>query len=347
MPSVSSGKVLVTGANGYIGIWVVQHLLQHGYSVRGTVRSESKAKHIRKTFASYGDKLELVIVPDITKEGAFDEAVKGVDVIEHTASPVTKVDDPDELIAPAVHGTLRVLESALVYGPSIKRILVTSSLAAVLTLDFTASPRMFSETDWNDAAVTVTREKGRDALSVYKYCASKVLAERAAWEFVDAHKSEIGWDLVTLQPSYVYGPVLHEVSTPETLNGSMKNWFQSVFRNSLDVKELGVQGGDWVDVRDLAEAHVLAIEKEKAGGERLIISEGPCMWQDWVNAVRKSGADAPLGDESYDPAKAIHRFPSDNAKAIKILGIRYRSLEESAADVVKDFSARGWISAAR
>ena len=67
MPAVTSGKILVTGANGYIAIWIVQHLLERGFSVRGTVRSEQKAAHLRKVFASFGDKLEVVVVEDITK----------------------------------------------------------------------------------------------------------------------------------------------------------------------------------------------------------------------------------------------------------------------------------------
>ena len=66
MPAVNSGKILVTGANGFIAIWVVRSLLEHGFSVRGTVRSLAKGEHVKKTFASYGDKLEIVVVPDIT-----------------------------------------------------------------------------------------------------------------------------------------------------------------------------------------------------------------------------------------------------------------------------------------
>lgn len=71
MPAISSGKVLVTGANGFIAVWVVKTLLEQGFAVRGTVRSESKAAHLRETFASYGDKLEIVIVEDITKVRTF------------------------------------------------------------------------------------------------------------------------------------------------------------------------------------------------------------------------------------------------------------------------------------
>ena len=99
MPAVPApAKVLVSGANGYIAVWVVRTLLERGYSVRGTVRSESKTAFLKNSFRNEAEsgRLELVIVPDITKPGAFDEAVKGVDAIEHTASPFHfKADDPN------------------------------------------------------------------------------------------------------------------------------------------------------------------------------------------------------------------------------------------------------------
>ena len=99
MPEVPApAKVLVTGANGYIAVWVVRTLLSHGYTVRGTVRSHSKTTFLKNLFKSEvdGGKLELVVVEDFTKGGAFDEVVKGVDAIEHTASPFHfKADDPN------------------------------------------------------------------------------------------------------------------------------------------------------------------------------------------------------------------------------------------------------------
>ena len=86
MPAVSApAKVLVSGVNGYVGAWVAQAFLSEGYSVRGTVRSiERSGQHLYKTFAKYGDKFELVEVKDIAAPGAFDEAVKGIDVVAHT-----------------------------------------------------------------------------------------------------------------------------------------------------------------------------------------------------------------------------------------------------------------------
>ena len=88
MVAISSPpKVLVTGANGYLATWVVKKYLEAGYSVRGTVRSLSKSAFLNDKFAHYGNRFELVIVEDITRDGAFDEAVKGVDAIAHIAFP--------------------------------------------------------------------------------------------------------------------------------------------------------------------------------------------------------------------------------------------------------------------
>ena len=107
MPAVTApSKVLVSGANGYIAVWVVRTLLDRGFSVRGTVRSESKIPHLKKVFKDEFEKglLEVVIVPDITVSGAFDEAVKGVDAIEHTASPLhMNAVDPNGVFNPVLY----------------------------------------------------------------------------------------------------------------------------------------------------------------------------------------------------------------------------------------------------
>ena len=85
-PVNTPAKVLVTGANGYIAMWVIRALIERGASVKAVVRSPSKALHILKIFGE--GKVEIVVVaPDMTKDGAFDEAVKGVDAIAHIASP--------------------------------------------------------------------------------------------------------------------------------------------------------------------------------------------------------------------------------------------------------------------
>ncbi|KZT73629.1 NAD(P)-binding protein [Daedalea quercina L-15889] len=342
MVAVQEGKVLVTGANGFIAMWVVKALLDQGYLVRGTVRSPSKAKHVREVFSCYGDKFEAVIVEDITKPGAFDEYVKDVDAIEHTASPFhAKADDPDELIVPAVQGTTRILESALAHGTNVKRVAITSSVAAVLQIQ--ATPHVFTEADWNDASIVEVREKGVQASQGGKYCASKTLAEKAAWEFVEKNKGKLGWDLVALNPPYVFGPAIHEVDAPEVLNESLRDWFFTVFKGSKTKEQLSSMGSCWVDVRDLAEAHVLAIKKQDAGGERIIVSAGTFKWQDIVDVAHKFYPNVSPMDETYDPKTATHIIQYNTEKAAQLLGIKYRSMEEDTKDIVEDFKAKGWI----
>jgi len=188
------------------------------------------------------------------------------------------------------------------------------------------------------------QEKGRGASQLSKYSASKVLAERAAWDFVEKHKSEISWDLVALHPPWVFGPTLFDPETPEMLNGSNRTWYEIVFNGLPDPKELGTKGMAWIDVRDLAEVHLLAIKKPEAAGQRIIVASGHWKWQDWINAARNHGANTTIGDQTYDAADAIHFNMYDTSKASRILGIMYRVMEETTADLLEDFRARGWIS---
>ena len=139
-----------------------------------------------------------------------------------------------------MHGTTGILRSALKHAPSVKRIVVTSSCAAVLTPS--TEPRVFSEEDWNEASIAEVKEKGRAAGAPAKYRASKTLAERAAWEFYEKHKGEVGWDLVVLNPPFVFGPVIHEVDKPENLNESVKLWWNAVVAGKLSNEELATVG---------------------------------------------------------------------------------------------------------
>ncbi|KAJ7064076.1 D-lactaldehyde dehydrogenase [Mycena amicta] len=336
MPAVTSGKVLVSGANGYIAVWVVRSLLEAGFSVRGAVRSADKGTHLSELFASYGDKFEVVLVEDITKEGAFDEAVKGMDAIEHTASPFHfNAEDPAELLEPAIKGTIGILESALKHAPTVKRIVVTSSVAAVLNVS--DKPQTLNESNWNEQAVQEVEEKGRDASAASKYRASKMLAERAAWKFVEEHKSEIGWDLVCVNPPLVVGPTIHAVSSPTGLNTSAFFMW-----NAFTKPGAAAGGGCWVDVRDLAAAHVQALKKEEAGGERIIICAGAFAWQDWLDAVPPStGSKYQKGTPGAGKTH-VHLLRYETAKGIKLLGIEYRSMEETARDTLEDYEKKGW-----
>ncbi|KAJ7230087.1 hypothetical protein GGX14DRAFT_409928 [Mycena pura] len=337
MPVISSGKVLVSGANGFIAAWVVRLLLEAGFSVRGTVRSEAKCAHFRKEFASYGNRLEFVIVPDITKEGAFDEAVKGVDAIEHTASPfhLNAVAEPDEFIVPAIQGTVGILESARKHGTSIKRIVITGSCAAVLQIE--PEPKTFSELNWNEQAPKAV-ELGHDMSTLTIYRASKTLAERAAWEFFNEHKGEVGWDLVVINPPYVFGPTIHDTPTPDALNTSARE-FYTILTEPSSPATLRL-GSCWVDVRDVGHAHVLALLKASAGGERIIVSAGPYVWQDWLDAA----PDSPKFQKGVPGSSKgiVYQLQYDARKSVRVLGMTYRTMQETARDTVADWEARGW-----
>jgi len=351
MPSVSEGsKVLVSGANGYLAMWVVRTLLERGFKVRGTVRAEDKGKFMIDYFTSlgYGDKLEVVVVDDIVKEGAFDEAVKGVDAIEHTASPYHF--RPEDLIKPAVQGTLGMLKSALKNGSQVQRIVITSSCASVMSP--VSKPTVFSEQDWNLSAIKEVEEKGIDnSPPSIVYRASKTLAEKAAWDFYEQHKSEIKWDLAVINPPFVYGPAIQQIASLSSLNTSLQAWYEKVVADSPKTKEALSDSNSWVDVRDTALGHVLALEKEAAGGQRIITASGGCNWQEWIDAAN-SLSPSPLPSHKFPlgfpeittqtEGEPVYMVTYDNSKQDRILGIKFRTKLETTRDILEDFSKRGW-----
>ncbi|KAI6044391.1 hypothetical protein EDC04DRAFT_2938172 [Pisolithus marmoratus] len=339
-------KVLVSGANGYIAMWIIRDLLEHGYSVRGTVRSAAKGEYVKMYFAGYGVKLEMVVIEDIVKEGAFDEAVKGVDAIAHTASPVFTSGD---MVEPAVKGTIGILRSALQFGQNIKRIMYTSSGSAVL--HEVNQPTIFTEEDWNFQAVNSLKEEGEDASVRIKYRASKTLAEQAAWSFVKEHQHEISWDLTALNPTFVFGPAIHEVADPTSLNFSARLFYDCV-ADSAKSDEASKQFlsntfSTWVDVRDLAEGHRRALEKQEAGGERIIISAGPWRWQDFIDTANlldpppQLSKPLPKGKPGVGSQHSC-LYDFDNTKSHRVLGMKYRSMVEMTRDTFVDYEARGW-----
>lgn len=349
MPAIQPpNKVLVTGANGFVAMWIVRDLLEHGYSVRGTVRSVEKGEYPKNYFANYASKFEVIVVEDMTKEGAFNEAVKGVEAIVHTASPISvnwvRVED---VIDPAVKGTTRLLQSALKYGHFVKRIVYTSTGAAVRPETRESSTfTVFTEEDWNVRAIEILKEQGDKTSAATAYHASKTLAEQSAWKFVKDHSDEISWDLTALNIPLTLGPPIHDVTDPSSLKSSMRWFYNNVVDPVKSVEEgNSLTGHPWADVRDVAKGHRQALEKEEAGSERIIIA-GPWtarqVFIDTANALEpapKLSRPLPKGDpgSSYP---APHGY--DASKSRRILGLEYHSLTETTRDVLLDFAARGW-----
>jgi nucleoside-diphosphate-sugar epimerase len=177
-----SKRILLTGANGFVGSHILSQLLTSGHSVRAIVRSQSKALKIAADFPIYSlPQLDFGIVPDITTPGAFNEAVKSTppfDILIHTASPFLygAVSDNSQFLDPAIKGTLEVLKAVKEFAPSVKRVVLTSSCAAVInfSVPFTSDPRkVYTEEDWNPT----TREGALSGTPNNAYQASKKFAE--------------------------------------------------------------------------------------------------------------------------------------------------------------------------
>lgn len=168
---------------------------------------------------------------------------------------------PNDLIVPAVDGTLNLLKAAHEHSTGIlKRIVITSSIAAI----FEPKEVIWEEESWNEYSITQVNEKQDKATPADMYRASKSLAEKAAWEYVASAKTS--FDIATVNPAVIFGPPKQQVRSADQLNTST-----AMFYNLLIGKQQSLgAAGNFVDVRDVAKTHLLALTKENAGGNRFI-----------------------------------------------------------------------------
>jgi len=131
---MSSELIFVTGATGFIGAATALAALEAGYRLRISVRKETQIDKLKEVFSAYADKLEFVVVPDITAEGAFSKVLDNVDYILHLASPLASSPDKNEIFPPAIKGTVGILRDAARIS-SIKKVVITSSIAALVPID--------------------------------------------------------------------------------------------------------------------------------------------------------------------------------------------------------------------
>ncbi|KAJ1561479.1 methylglyoxal reductase (NADPH-dependent) gre2 [Cladochytrium tenue] len=332
--STSSKLVLVTGATGFIAAHVCRELLEQGYRVRGTLRTPAKGEHLRSVLP-HPDRIEFVEVADLVHENAFDEAVKGVDYVIHCASPFhyNMQDAYRDLVDPAVKGTTGVLKSIAAHGPTVRRVVVTSSMASVRNAN-PKDPRGLTEADWNDGAIATLEANPKTVTPQVAYPASKTLAEKAAWAFVA--ESPRTFDLVTINPPFVYGPLLQKVDRVEDVNTSCK--FIAEYLQGTPARPLAA---GFVDVRDVALAHVRALTAERASGRRFIVSGGTHSHAQLVEALRRTlPADrasrlAPPAEPAAGPGPVAEI--SDAAR--DVLGINFRGLDETAKDTADSLIA--------
>ena len=260
--------VLVTGGSGFLGGWCLVELLRRGYRARATVRDLAREQEVR---ASIGSQVEVgddltVLEADLNEDRGWAEATEGCEYVLHVASPFPPVQpkDPDELIAPARDGTLRVLRASVAAG--VKRIVVTSSVAAVRNAGAADSrqDRELTEADWTDP----------DNPHLTPYTRSKTIAELAAWEYMRGQGAEDR--LVTVQPGAIIGPVL----------GRDRSYSLQAVERMLSGRMPGLPalGFSFIYVRDVAALEVEAMTAPQAAGQRLIAA-GQFLWLSQVAAI--------------------------------------------------------------
>lgn len=250
--------VLVTGASGYIAQHVVLQLLDAGYRVIGSLRNTSGGPALREALASFlgsapGDDRLSFVALDLLSDDGWNTAMQGVDAVLHTASPVPirKLNDPQEVIRPAVEGALRAAKAA--HAAGIQRLVLTSSIAAIMGTDLRPDQSAYDESNWTD----LTRP------DVAPYAQSKTLAERAVWDWQAEHAPKM--QITAINPAFVMGPPL----TPK-ISSSLTLVKRLMRGKDPMLPRIGFTG---VDVRDIALMHLRALERPDSAGRRFIGAE--------------------------------------------------------------------------
>jgi len=250
--------IFVSGATGYIAKHLIFQLLQKGYVVRGSVRSWENEGVLRTDLIAAGLAEETVasslscVLLDLEDDKGWVAALTGVATLIHTASPfpLDEPEDEETLTRPAVDGTKRALAAAQNAG--VDRVILTSSTVAIVSYPQKPGGAAFDEADWADLETSAA------------YGKSKILAERAAWDFVATVAPEIG--LTTINPGLVLGQPI----------GQRYGASLAIVERTLSGKDPMVpnNGFPCVDVRDVAAAHIAALERPETKGQRFACSGG-------------------------------------------------------------------------
>ncbi|KAE8659747.1 Anthocyanidin reductase [Hibiscus syriacus] len=261
---VGTKKACVVGGTGFIASLLVKLLLEKGYAVNTTVRDPANQKKIPHLVAlqKLGD---LKIFPaDLTDEGSFDAPVACCDLVFHVATPVNfaSQDPENDMIKPAIQGVLNVLK-ACAKAKTVKRVVLTSSAAAVSINALAKTDLIMTEKDWTDTDFLSSAKP-----PTWGYPASKTLAEKAAWKFAE----ENNIDLITVIPSLMTGPSLTP-DVPSSINLSTALISGNEFLiNGLKGMQMLSGSISITHVEDVCRAHVFLAEKESASGRYICCS---------------------------------------------------------------------------
>jgi dihydroflavonol-4-reductase len=273
-------KVLVTGTTGFIGLHCVQQLLEKGFAVNGTLRSFDRKDEVINALSSHNTSTEHLSLfeTDLLEDKGWDEAIQGCEYVLHVASPfVLTPESEDFFVKPAVEGSLRVLKLANKH--KVKKLVLTSSFAAMV--DTLEKKDSFDESDWSDP-----NKKG-----IRAYGKSKTLAEKAAWDYMASNTPS--FSLTVINPVAVTGPSLSkDIGTSNSIVGQMING------NVPGTAKVHI---GYVDVRDVAAAHITAMLNNQTDGERIIVFE-KTLWMDEVATI--------LRDAGFDkaPSKVMPKW---------------------------------------
>jgi dihydroflavonol-4-reductase len=341
MPTIS--PILVTGASGFVAIHTIIQLLEQGYHVRGTLRTLSREAEIRETISKYvqaNDRLEI-LPADLEQDSGWDEAMKDVEYVLHIASPFPLFEPKheDELIIPAVQGTLRVLRAA--HRAKVKRVVQVSSNAAISS-GHEGENKTFTEADWTNLD------------KVGAYPKSKTLAERAAWGFINSAENINKMELATINPPLILGPVPNKNfrTSVELIRTYMLGQVPGVGRIKMGI----------VDVRDVAAAIILAMKTPEAAGNRFLCSGGTLWIKEIAQILHKEYAKRGYKIPTFQFPSFLIRFIAlfdkkislvtnsldwdyelSNEKAKRILKWTPRSNEEAILSMAESLIEHGFV----
>ncbi|KAL5366639.1 NAD(P)-binding protein [Aspergillus floccosus] len=320
---MSKGLIFITGASGFIGSATAIEALKAGYRLRVCLRKPQS--HLRNLLSKYSEQVEYVFIPDLTNESAFSEKLDGVDFVLHLASPLPHGTDKEAYFTPAVKGTTALLRAAAKLS-SIKKVVVTSSMAALVPLAGLPEGGVIHEdSDWDfsvDENASFEDPGNPAATPMVLYMASKLLANKATWDFWNTAKPH--YALVTLHPAFVYGHNLMQTSAEgvQGSNAAFWAWIMGGFPT-------GFLTG--VHVQDVAEAHIRALHPHIADGSKYLLSGKGTTVPDVAQLVQKLYPD--IGAVITEDSQGV-LDPVNTTKAEAELGMSWRSFESMIREMV-------------
>ncbi|KAM0719480.1 hypothetical protein Q7P37_005385 [Cladosporium fusiforme] len=314
--------ILVTGASGFVASHIVNHLLSENFRVRGTVRSADKGEWLESLFSrKYGSgRFEVAIVPDMGASKAFDEAIKGVAGICHTASIMSFSDKPEEVIPAVVKGATNIITAAL-QEPTVKSLVYTSSSTAALLPQPNKVIKVTKDT-WNASSVAAT--KGTNPTEWDVYGASKTSAERAIW--ATAKSSNAPFQVSTILPNAMFGPILKPNGSRTS---STASWLLELFNGNASAFD-SFPPQYYVDVRDTARLHSIALRDKSCSGERIFSFAAPFNRSDVLAVFHELRPDRTFPADDRETGHDLSVIPNEDAEELlnKHYGKGFASLKE-------------------